>query len=57
MGDSVEVMVVVVSQEGLLKAVPFDEMRTLLEQGYRIATPAQCDQFYQEQRAKSDLRE
>jgi hypothetical protein len=51
------IVVVVVSQEGLVIPVSLDETTFYLSQGYRIATPAECDKFYKEQRSKSDLRE
>ena len=56
MGD-LDGLVMVVSQEGLFQAVPLDVLTVLLTQGYRLATPADLNQFVQEQRKKSDLRE
>ena len=50
-------LVMVVSQEGQFKAVSLDVLTVLLTQGYRLATPADLNQYVQEQRAKSDLRE
>ena len=57
MGDSMGGMVVVVSQEGQFKAVSLGVLTVLLTQGYRLATPAELNQYVQEQRKKSDLRE
>ena len=56
-GDSMGSMVVVVSQEGKYLAVPPDMVLQLLETGYRLATPTELNQFVQEQKRKSDLRE
>ncbi len=50
-------LVMVVSQEGQFKAVSLGVLTVLLTQGYRLATPAELNQYVQEQRKKSDLRE
>ena len=58
MAELVVVVSLVTGQEGLFRAVPFDEARRLCKkQGYRLATPAEQNQYEQAQKHKSDLRE
>lgn len=54
-----EVLVVVI-QEGVFRLLPLDVAKMVCEEephNYRLATPAEQNQYEQEQRSKSDLRE
>ncbi len=62
MGDSLvgSDVIIVVIQEGVFRALPPGVAALVCETepyNYRLATPAECNQYEQEQRTKSDLRE